>query len=282
VKRRNTSLKKICIILAVLTLILILLSACGNSTGGSVTLATTTSVENSGLLSFLIPEFEKNTGITLKVIPQGTGQAIKTGENGDADVLLVHSKSAEEKFVADGHGVERIELMYNYFVIVGPKNDPAGVLKANDKNAALALKRIKKSNCSFVSRGDESGTHKKELDLWKSEKIEPSGQWYISAGKGMGDVLSMTSEKQAYTLTDKATYLSMKDKLDLDVLLENADDLMNQYTIIEVNPQKHKDINNKGTKKFIEWMTSKKALAMIENYGKAEYGEGLFMVNYKK
>lgn len=274
--------KKCCLIIVLSIVTLTLLSSCSLPTGGSLTLATTTSVNDSGLLEYLKPEFEKDTGITLKIVAQGTGQAIKTGENGDADVLLIHSKKAEEQFVSEGHGVKRIELMYNYFVMIGPKEDPAGLTKLDEKNAAAALKMIADAKLPFVSRGDDSGTHKKEMSLWKEAGIEPSGNWYISAGKGMGAVLSMASEKQAYTLTDKATYLSMKDKLNLEIVLENARDLLNQYTIIAVNPDKHKGINNKGAQKFIEWMMSDKALKMINDFGKDKYGEGLFTVNNSK
>ncbi|NJD03580.1 MAG: tungsten ABC transporter substrate-binding protein [Ruminiclostridium sp.] len=261
---------------------LFLVSCALNQGGTSLTLATTTSLNDSGLLDYLKPEFEKDTGITLKIIAQGTGQAIKTGENGDADILFVHSKSAEEKFVSDGYGLKRIEIMYNYFVIVGPKNDPAGIAALKEKNAANALKQIMNSKASFVSRGDDSGTNKKELQLFKDAGIEPSGSEYISAGKGMGAVLSMASEKGAYTLSDKATYVSMKKKLDLEILLESADDLKNQYTVIPVNPKKNKGINKAGDDRFVKWITSDKALKMIDRYGLDEYGERLFTVNYDK
>jgi tungstate transport system substrate-binding protein len=248
----------------------------------SLILATTTSVDDSGLLKVLKPEFEKDTGITLEVLAQGTGQALKTAENGDADVLLVHSKKDEEDFVAKGFGLKRIELMYNYFIIVGPKNDPAAIAGNSGAklDAAGALKKIMESKSAFISRGDESGTHKKEKTLWGAVKLTPAGDWYVSAGKGMGAVLLMADEKQAYTLTDKATYLSMRDKLDLKIVVDAAPDLFNQYTIIAVNPQKHEGINQKGAEKFIEWMTSKKALKMIGDYGKAQYGESLFTVNF--
>lgn len=262
---------------------LFFLTACSSITGSkSVTLATTTSVNDSGLLDYLNPIFEKDTGLNLKIVAQGTGQAIKTAENGDADVLLVHDKKSEEVFVSQGFGVERVELMYNYYVIVGPKDDPAKIKQSGEKNAAKAFKMISDAKATFISRGDDSGTNKKELKIWKSVKIKPSGDWYISAGKGMGAVLAMASEKNAYTLTDKATYLSMKDKLDLQITLENASDLLNQYSVIAVNPEKLKSVNKKGADKFIEWITSEKALKMIGEYGKDKYGESLFIVNYKK
>lgn len=250
--------------------------------GGVLTLATTTSVNDSGLLGYLQPQFEQDTGIALKIIAQGTGQAIKTGEDGNADVLFIHDKKSEEKFVADGNGLSRIELMYNYFVLVGPKDDPAKI-NGSAKSAEEGFKRIMDSKSVFVSRGDESGTHKKELSIWKNADLMPSGnQWYVSAGKGMGEVLKMASEKKAYTLTDKATFLSMKDKLDLKILLMDAKDLFNQYTIIKVNPDKHKHVKKENSDKFVDWMTSEKVLDMINNFGKDKYGESLFYVNYVK
>lgn len=277
----SSFIRKAILLVAIITVLLMSFAACGSVADKELVLATTTSVNDSGLMDALKPVFEKDTGLTLSIISQGTGQAIKTGEDGDADVLLIHSKAAEEKFVEEGYGLERIELAYNYFVVVGPKDDPAGI-SGQDISAAEAFKKIEQSQSPFVSRGDDSGTHKKELSLWKAENIEPAGDWYISAGKGMGAVLSMTDEKMAYTLTDKATYLSMKDQLDLQIVVDAAPDLLNQYTVIAVNPDKHKGINKKGAERFIEWITSEKALKMIDEYGKEEYGDSLFKVNYKK
>lgn len=277
-------LKSVLLMALVLMISLALFTGCNQSLENkNITLATTTSVNDSGLLDYLKLELEKDTGLIVKVVAQGTGQAIKTGESGDADVLFIHDKLSEEKFVSDGHGIKRIELMYNYFVVVGPKDDPAGITKESDEkiDAAKAFKLIKDSKSLFISRGDNSGTNKKELSIWKSLKETPSGDWYISAGKGMGAVLSMADEKEAYTLTDKATYMSMKDKLDLQIVVDVAEDLLNQYTVIEVNPEKHEGINKQGADKFEEWITSKKALEMINKYGKDRYGESLFTVNYK-
>jgi tungstate transport system substrate-binding protein len=219
--------------------------------------------------------------MTLKVVSQGTGQAVKTGQDGNADVLLIHDKTSEEKFVADGDGLKRIELAYNYFVIVGPKDDPAGLLKQK-YTAADAFRQVASQKSTFISRGDDSGTNKKELKIWKADNIKPTGSWYVSAGKGMGAVLTMAGEKKAYTLTDKATYLSMKDKLDLQIVVDATPDLRNQYTVIEVNPDKHKGINKAGADAFVKWLTSDKSLKMIDEYGKDKYGESLFKVNYKK
>lgn len=246
----------------------------------SLTLSTTTSVRDSGLMDYLLPQFEKDSGITVKMVAQGTGAAIQTATDGNADVVLVHDRAAEDKFISSGNGLKRIEVMYNYFVIVGPKNDPAGIMAAKMTDAAAAFSKIANAKDTFVSRGDKSGTNSKELSLWTSAKITPSGTWYVSAGKGMGDVLTMTSEMQGYTLTDKATYLSMKSKLNLQIVLENAANLKNQYTIIAVNPANHNAINAVGAQEFIKWMTSSKGLKMISEYGKSKYGTALFTVDY--
>ncbi len=244
-----------------------------------ITLATTTSVNDSGLMDYLTPMFEKETGYTLDVVSQGTGQALQTGRDGNADILLIHAKADEEKFVEEGYGLERVEIMYNYFVIVGPSDNPAKIVKGD--TAADAFKKIADTKSTFVSRGDESGTHKKELKIWGANSITPEGDWYMSAGKGMGDVLQMASEEGAYTITDKATYLSMKDKLELDIIVGESDDLMNQYTVIEVNPDKLEGINKEGADAYLEWITSKEVLAKIGEFGKEEYGEALFSINYQ-
>lgn len=246
----------------------------------TLTLSTTTSVRDSGLMDYLLPEFQKDSGITVKLIAQGTGAAIKTATDGNADVVLVHDRSAEDKFVSSGNGLKRIEVMYNYFVIVGPKKDPVGIKAAKMTDAAAAFAKIAAAKATFVSRGDNSGTNSKELKLWSSAKIKPSGSWYVSAGKGMGDVLTMTSEMQGYTLSDKATFLSMASKLNLQIVLENASNLKNQYTIIAVNPANHQGINAAGAQEFIKWMTSAKGLKMISEYGKSKYGTPLFTIDY--
>lgn len=271
------------VLLTVVVSILILsFTACGTGIANkNLTLATTTSVNDSGLMDYLRPVFEKDAGMVLKVISQGTGQAIKTGQDGNADVLFIHDKASEEKFVAEGYGLKRIEIAYNYFIIVGHNDDTAGLLKQK-VTAAEAFKKIADTKSTFISRGDDSGTNKKEIKIWSADTIKPAGSWYVSAGKGMGDVLTMASEKKAYTLTDKATFLSMKDKLELQIVVEATPDLLNQYTVIEVNPDKHQGINKQGADKFVEWITSDKALKMIDDYGKDKYGESLFKVNYKK
>lgn len=248
----------------------------------SITLATTTSTYDSGLLDYLLPEFKKETGIVVKVVAKGTGEAMEIGKRGDADVLLVHAKANEEQFVKEGYGVQRFDVMYNDFLLVGPESDPAKIKEKayNDPNAALKL--IAESKKSFISRGDKSGTETKELSLWNEVNIKPDGSWYISAGKGMGAVLQMASEKEAYTLTDRASYLSMKDKLDLVIVCEKNDKLYNQYGVIKVNPEKHK-INDAEAQKFVDWILSEKVQKeFISSFGKDKYGESLFIPNAKK
>jgi tungstate transport system substrate-binding protein len=241
-----------------------------------IRLSTTTSVNDSGLLPYLLPTFEKETGYKVEVQSAGTGAAIQKAIDGNADVILVHAKASEEEFIEGGYGVERLPFMYNYFVIVGPKDDPAGVNGSAD--AATAFGKIKDSQSKFVSRGDESGTHKAELKIW-GEGNEPSAEtdsWYISAGQGMGACLTMASEQQAYCLTDKATFLSMKDELDLDIVLEEGEDMKNTYSLIAVNPEKIDGLNTEGAKAFIDWMLGDEASELIAKYGEEEYGVALF------
>lgn len=244
----------------------------------TIRLSTTTSVNDSGLLGVLQPEFEKDTGYKLEITSKGSGAAIKLGETGDADCLLVHSPAAEKEFVEAGYGVERVSFMYNYFVIVGPTDDPAKV--ADCKEASEAFKAIANAKVDFISRGDESGTHKKELDIWKTAEIDPTKEsYYVSTGLGMGDCLTQANERKGYVLTDKATYLSMKDKLpELKILLEKSDEMKNTYSMIEVNKEKNANVNYEGAQAFIQWMNSDKGKQMIAEYGKEQYGENLFFL----
>lgn len=244
----------------------------------TIRLSTTTSVNDSGLLGALQPAFEADTGYKLEITSKGSGAAIALGESGDADCLLVHSPAAEEEFVQEGYGVERIPFMYNYFVIVGPKDDPAGV--AQCQQASEAFKAIAQAQVDFISRGDESGTHKKELEIWETAGIDPEKEsYYISTGLGMGDCLTQANERKGYVLTDKATYLSMKDNLpELQILLERSDEMMNTYSLIEVNKEKNANVNNEGAEAFIAWMTSDKGKQMIAEYGQETYGESLFFL----
>ncbi|MGI6226197.1 MAG: substrate-binding domain-containing protein [Peptococcales bacterium] len=226
-------------------------------------LSTTTSTQDSGLLGELLPIFEKKTGYEVDVISQGTGQALKTGELGDCDVVLVHARAAEDEFVANGFGVNRKDVMYNDYVIVGPAEDPAGIKGLNTKEA---FPKIMETKNEFISRGDNSGTHMKELSLLEAAGVKPEGDWYLAVNKGMGDTLVMTNEKQAYTLTDRGTYASMKDKLQLEVLIEGESTLLNPYGIIAVNPERHPDVNYDGAIALIEFITSQEGKDIINNY----------------
>lgn len=250
-------------------------------TGGRIILATTTSTQDSGLLDYILPVFEEEYGITVDVVAVGTGKALEMGRNGEADILLVHAKESEEEFVAEGHGLERRDVMYNDFILVGPAEDSLG-LKENYGNDILgALTAISENEATFVSRGDDSGTHKKELSIWSAAGIEPAGDWYVEAGAGMGDVLKMADEMQAYTLTDRATYLNMRDVLELEILVEGDENLFNQYGIIPVNPEKSEQINAEGAQKLFEWFLSDEAQNLIGEYGVEEFGQPLFTPNAK-
>lgn len=253
----------------------------GSLANTNIILATTTSTENSGLLAYLLPVFKEDTGIDVKVVAVGTGQALRMGEDGEADVILAHAKSAEEKLVREGHTLERFDVMYNDFVLIGSKGDKLDLMENAKKDIIKALTLIYKNKATFVSRGDDSGTHKKELALWKEAGLEPSGDWYISVGQGMGNVILMTDEKQGYTISDRATYLSMKAKVDLAVVSEGDNRLFNQYGIMAVNPEKNDRINSEGAQKFIEWILSEKGQKLIGEFGKDEFGQSLFIPNAK-
>lgn len=242
-----------------------------------IRLSTTTSVNDSGLLPYLLPVFEKETGYKVEVQSAGTGAALQKAMDGNADIVLVHAKQSEEEFLAGGYGVERLPFMYNYFVIVGPKDDPAGI--KGSKDAAEAFAKIKESDSKFISRGDDSGTHKAELKIW-GEGSEPNAEtdkWYVSAGKGMGDCLVMANEMNGYCLTDKATYLSMqKDLTNLALLIEEGEDMKNTYSLIAVNPEKVSGVNTEGAQALIDWMLGDEASELIAKYGQEEYGVSLF------
>lgn len=240
-----------------------------------IRLSTTTSVNDSGLLPSLQKEFESDTGFVLEVTSAGTGAAIEKGRTGDADCLLVHAKASEEAFIGEGYGEERVPFMYNFFVIVGPPADPAGV--AACKTAAEAFQAIAALKKEFISRGDDSGTHKAELNVWKAAGIDPKGNdWYVSTGQGMGTSLNIASEKGAYIMTDKATYLAHGMRDTMKILMEKSDEMKNTYAMIAVSKKRFDDINAEGADALIRWMTSPKALGMIGAYGVAEYKEQLF------
>lgn len=232
-----------------------------------ITVASTTSTANSGLFDFILPKFTEKTGIEVRVVAVGTGKAIKLAQNGDADVLFVHHKPSEEKFVKEGYGVKRSDVMYNDFVMVGPKSDPAGV-KAT-KTAAAGLKKIAGVNAPFASRGDNSGTNKKELELWKGAGVDPtdaSNKWYSATGSGMGATLNVASGMNAYSLTDRATWLKFKNKGDLEIVLEGDPVLFNQYGIILVNPKKHPHVKVDLGQAFIDWTIGKEGQGLINEY----------------
>lgn len=236
-------------------------------------LASTTSTQDSGLFDVLIPAFEEAyPQYRVNVIAVGTGEALELGRNKDADVLLVHAKDQEEEFVAQGYGTERRDVMYNDFIIVGPPSDPAGI---KGDTAADALKKIAEGQHVFVSRGDESGTHTAEKALWEKAGITPAGDWYMSAGQGMGDVLKIASETPGYTLADRATYLNLKDTLALDILVEGDTSLFNQYGVIPVVGAS----NPEGAQAFADWIVSDEGQAVIAEYGVEKFGASLFFPN---
>lgn len=259
---------------------------------GRLVLATTTSTENSGLLAAILPDFEAKYGASVEVIAVGTGQAIELGENGDADVVLVHARDREDAFVDAGYGVNRQDVMYNDFVLIGPEADPAGIKGMTD--VAAALTQIAETNSLFISRGDDSGTHIKEQTLWQAtglpldevkdledpEKItyKPQGDWYQSIGQGMGATLTIADEQQAYTLSDRATYLARTlEGIDLVILVEGDSRLFNPYGVIAVNPELHPTVNAEGAAAFIDWMTSLETQQLISEFGVAEFGQPLFV-----
>lgn len=244
-----------------------------------MTLATTTSTRDTGLLDVLVPAFDKKYGVTTKVVAVGTGEAIEMGRQGNADVLLVHARKSEDEFVASGYGINRKDVMYNFFFVVGPKNDPAGVAKAKD--VETAMKKIAESKSKFVSRGDQSGTHKKELSIWEKYGLKPQGEaWYKEAGQGMGDTLTMASELGAYTLVDSGTWYAFQDKVNLKIVVEGDPILFNPYGVIAVNPEKYPNIHNKVATSFIDFITSEEGQKIIGDYKKN--GQQLFIPDAKK
>jgi tungstate transport system substrate-binding protein len=261
--------------------VLLSLTACGGpdqaaapSDEKSLILATTTSTQDSGLLDELLPAFTEDTGWQVKPLAVGSGQAIELGRRGEADVLLVHSPEAELEFVEEGDAGERRLVMHNDFVLVGPANDPAGI---RGLPAAEAMRKIATAKAGFVSRGDESGTHAREKKLWEDDKTVPSGQWYRSTGQGMGATLQVASETAAYTLTDRATYLSQKGNLSLEVLSEGDKALLNVYHVIEMTKRAGDRVQPDGAKAFADWMVGSPAQQMIGDFGTAKHGQPLFV-----
>ena len=251
---------------------------CGAAHAQSITMASTTSTEQSGLFGYLLPEFKKTSGLDVKVVALGTGQALDTARRGDADVLFVHDQVAEEKFVADGWGVKRYPVMYNDFILVGPKNDPAGV---KGKDIVGALKKLAAGNGDFVSRGDKSGTHAAELRYWKLAGADAAkGSGYKECGCGMGPALNIAASSGAYALADRGTWLNFKNRADLAVLVEGDTRLFNQYGVMVVNPARHPHVKAQDAQKFVDWVVSPAGQAAIANYKIG--GEQLFFPNAAK
>ncbi len=243
-----------------------------------IKLATTTSTDNSGLLKALLPKYEAKCGCKVHVVAVGTGASLKLGENGDADVVLVHARKAEDEFVAKGFGVNRRDVMYNDFILVGPKSDPARL--RGMKEVIAAMKKIRESGAAFISRGDDSGTNKMELGYWKDAGVDPKGATYFAIGQGMGQTLTVAGEKGAYTLTDRATYATYKDRTGLEILVEGDAKMFNPYGVIAVNPKRHPGVNYDGAMNFIEWVTSPEGQQDIAAFKPA--GAQLFFPSYKK
>ena len=259
-------------LLIVISLLLLLTST--GFAAEHLRLATTTSTENSGLLAELLPPFEMVNDCKVDVIAVGTGKAIKLGETGDVDVIMVHARNKEDMFVNAGYGVDRRDVMYNDFVILGPANDPAGI--KGSKSATKALARIAVSNSTFVSRGDDSGTHSREKQLWQKAGITPAGDWYLEAGRGMGEVIVMAGERQGYTMSDRGTYIAYSEKTPLKIVVEGDEGLFNPYGVIIVNPSRHTHVKFELAKKFLDYLTSHQAKELITGFRKG--GKQLFYV----
>lgn len=246
-----------------------------------VILATTTSVQDTGLLDVLVAEFKEDTGYNVKAIAVGTGQALAMGERGDADVMLVHAPSSEKVLIENGAAIDRRLVAHNYFVLLGPADDPAGAKTAD--SAVAAMKAIYDNGATFVSRGDDSGTHKKELSLWKEAGVDPKGKgWYEEAGQGMAATLQIANQEDAYVLCDKATYLSQKKNIQLALIFENDPAFLNVYSVMLVNPEKFDMINAEGAKAFADFLVSEKAQRIIGEFGVDKYGEQLFIPDADK
>lgn len=237
-------------------------------------MSTTTSTDNSGLLGALLPPFEEAFNVKVDVIAVGTGKALELGKNGDVDVVFVHARPAEDLFVEEGSGVNRRDVMYNDFVLVGPASDPAGIKEA--KSAAEALTKIADAQAEFISRGDNSGTHQKELIIWQEAGVTPEGDWYQEAGQGMGAVLTIANDKQAYTIADRGTYLAYTGKVELEILFEGDEILYNPYGIIAVNPAKYPHVKYPMAMALIGWVTSPEGQKIIKEFGVEQFGQPLF------
>jgi len=269
-------------LLPVLIIFLLNLTACNTkSQNSNLLLVSTTSTQDSGLLDVLLPVFEKEAGYSVQLVAVGSGQALKLGEEGNADVILLHSPTAEKDFMDKGFGMDRRLVMHNDFVIVGPDSDPASL--RTQLTAVDSFKVIFSSASTFISRGDQSGTHAKELALWKSAGLDPANQsWHLETGQGQGATLNIASEKQGYALTDRATFLAYQANLDLVILFENDPVLLNVYHVITVNPEKWPHVNIEGAKAFADFITSQAGQDIIREFGVKEYGEPLFFPDADK
>ncbi len=259
------------IISFILLIYLALTSSASSEESEFITLATTTSTENSGILTALNEQFTKDTGINVHVVAKGTGASLKLAEKGDADIVMVHCPDLEEKFVSDGYGTRRYPFMYNDFILIGPKNDPAG---AEGSEIREAMKTIARKKETFISRCDRSGTHMKEMSLWKLINVSPEGDWRLCVGQGMGKTIMITFEKAGYTLSDRGTYLAFRKKNDLIIISEDSELLHNPYSIIPVNPKKHEHVKYENAKRYAEWIVSDKAQRIIADF--RVKGEPLF------
>lgn len=262
----------------VLFMILALLIFSAPAFAGRILCASTTSTQNSGLFEYLLPLFQKKTGIEVHVVAVGTGAALEIGKRGDADVVLVHAKSLELEMLKEGYFTDRHDVMYNDFVIIGPTNDPLKL--KSSRSAVEAFRRIAEARYLFVSRGDNSGTNKKELALWKEAGLKPEGDWYLQVGQGMAKTQRIANEKRAYTLTDRGTWLSKEDELDMKIAYEGDPDLFNQYGVMAVNPKLHKHVKYKEAMAFINWLISDEGQKAIANY-KDSRGNKLFVPDAK-
>ena len=259
----------------VFIVLLLVLTACSTNQNNALLLVSTTSTQDSGLLDVLLPAFEAQSGYQVRLVATGSGQALKIGEQGNADVILLHSPDAEEEFMANGFGIDRRLVMHNDFVIVGPPSDPASLLTQPTLDSAF--ESIYSSASTFVSRGDESGTHVKELAIWKNAGLDPHGQsWYLETGQGQGNTLSIASEKGGYALVDRGTFLAYKSNLDLEILFEGDPFLANIYHVLTVNPEKWPSVNLEGAKAFEDFITSSEGQKIIAEFGVEEYGQPLF------
>lgn len=251
-------------------------AGCGSSDrmAKTITLAAPTTAYDTGLLDVLVPLFEKQTGYEVKIVVVGSGQALELGRRGDADVILSHAPDAEQQFINEGYGGKRYPIMYNDFILVGPASDPARV--KGEKSIAMALAKIAESNQPLASRGDDSGTHMKEKNIWRLAELDPAGDWYLQSGTGMAPTLRMANEKNAYTLTDRGTFLSQRKNLKLELLVEGDSILHNPYAVTLVSAEKHPGINAEGAAQFAEFMNSAETKEVIAKFGVEKYGQPLF------